>query len=292
MRNATAHSVTDGVIASAAAAPDPRLREIFAALIHHLHAFVREAEVTPGEWAAAIAFLTQTGQKCDAMRQEFILLSDTLGVTMLVVAQANRKSGAATESTVLGPFHTDDTPDVAFGASIASEGKGEPLVVRGRVTDTAGTPLVGAVLEAWETDGEGRYDTQYSERERPDCRGRVRTAADGRYAFRAVLPVPYSIPTDGPVGALMTRLGRHAMRPAHLHLAISAPGHVAVTTAIYVEGDPYLDSDAVFGVKSSLIEPFLRHDSAAEGQALGIRAPFYTLDRDFILERARAVQPV
>jgi protocatechuate 3,4-dioxygenase beta subunit len=159
------------------------------------------------------------------------------------------------------------------------------------VTDDAGTPLAGAVIEAWETDGDGFYDTQYANREQPDCRGRVRSGADGRYAFRAVLPVAYSIPTDGPVGALMTRLGRHTMRPAHLHFQISAGGHVPVTTAIYVAGDPYLDSDAVFGVKSSLVEPFVRHDSPAEAQALGVRAPFYSLARDFVLERARVAQP-
>jgi protocatechuate 3,4-dioxygenase beta subunit len=292
MRNVTADTITEAVNASAAAASDARLRQVFGALVRHLHDFVREVELTPAEWLAGIEFLTATGQKCDAIRQEFILLSDTSGVSMLVDALANRKAGAATESTVLGPFHTDDAPEVACGESIASPGKGAPLLVHGRVTDHAGTPLGGAAVEAWETDGDGLYDTQYAQRDKPDCRGRVSTAADGTFAFRAVLPVAYSIPTDGPVGALMQRLGRHAMRPAHLHFQISAPGHVAVTTAIYVEGDPYLDSDAVFGVKSSLVEPFVRHDSPAEARALGVAAPFYTLTRDFVLERARVAASV
>jgi protocatechuate 3,4-dioxygenase beta subunit len=286
MRNANAENITAAVVESAAATNDPRLREIFTSLIRHLHDFVREVELTPAEWESAIAFLTETGQKCSPTRQEFILLSDTTGVTMLVDALANRKTGSATESTVLGPFFTLDAPDVDPHGSIASEGKGIPLVVRGRIADDSGAPLGGALIETWETDGDGMYDTQYEGRERPDCRGRIRAGADGAYAFRAVLPVSYSIPTDGPVGALMARLGRHPMRPAHLHFQISAAGHVPVTTAIYVEGDEYLDSDAVFGVKSSLIEPFVRHDSPEEAAALGVSAPFYTLDRDFALEPA------
>jgi protocatechuate 3,4-dioxygenase beta subunit len=268
------------------------LRAIFASLIRHLHDFVRDVELTPAEWAEGIAFLTQTGQKCDATRQEFILLSDTCGVTMLVDALANRKAGAATESTVLGPFYARDSPEVALHGSIASEGKGIPLFVSGRVLDTDGEGLEGALIEAWETDGDGLYDSQYEGSVAPDCRGRVRAAADGTYAFRAVLPVGYSIPTDGPVGALMQRLGRHTMRPAHLHFQISAEGYVGVTTAIYAEGDPYLDSDAVFGVKSSLVEPFVRHDSMAEAQALGVTAPFYVLRRDFILAPALVAAPV
>jgi protocatechuate 3,4-dioxygenase beta subunit len=286
MRNANAQNITNAVVASAATAGDPRLRAIFASLIRHLHDFVREVELTPAEWEAGIAFLTQTGQKCDAKRQEFMLLSDTFGVTMLVDALANRKAGSATESTVLGPFFTLDAPDVPIGGTIAAKGIGFPLFVRGQISDSAGIPVSGAVIEAWETDGDGLYDTQYADRELPDCRGRIRSAADGTYAFRAVLPVEYSIPTDGPVGALMMRLGRHTMRPAHLHFQISADGHVPVTTAIYVEGDSYLDSDAVFGVKSSLVEPFVRHDSPSEAQALGVSAPFYTLARDFVLEPA------
>jgi protocatechuate 3,4-dioxygenase beta subunit len=276
MRNVTADNVTDAVVAATSPQSDARTREVMASLVRHVHAFVREVELQPHEWMAGIEFLTATGQTCDALRQEFILLSDVLGVSMLVDALANRKPGGATESTVLGPFFTDDAPEVGHGASIAAPGKGERLAVRGRVVDTAGNPLGGAVLEVWESDGDGMYDTQYAVRERPDCRGRVRTAPDGTYAFEAVVPVSYSIPTDGPVGALLVRLGRHTFRPAHVHFKVSAPGHVPVTTAIYVEGDPYLDSDAVFGVKASLVEPF---ENGETGR---------TLRRDFVLEPAPA----
>jgi protocatechuate 3,4-dioxygenase beta subunit len=271
MRNVTADNVTDAVVAATSPQTDARTRDIVASLVRHLHAFVREVELQPQEWLAGIQFLTATGQKCDALRQEFILLSDVLGVSMLVDALANRKPSGATESTVLGPFFTDDAPEVEPGASIASPGKGERLAVSGRVTDTAGKPLAGALLEVWESDGDGVYDTQYAVREHPDCRGRIRTAADGSFAFEAVVPVSYSIPTDGPVGAMLLRLGRHTFRPAHVHFTVAADGYVPVTTAIYVEGDPYLDSDAVFGIKASLVEPFDVKD--------GVR----TLQRDFVL---------
>jgi protocatechuate 3,4-dioxygenase beta subunit len=271
MRNVTAENVTEQVVGSTAAGTDARTREIVSSLVRHLHAFVRDVDLTPDEWLAGIEFLTATGQKCDALRQEFILLSDVLGVSMLVDALANRKPSGATESTVLGPFFTHDAPDVAPHASIASPGKGERLAVSGRVSDTAGKPLAGALLEVWETDGDGLYDTQYASREQPDCRGRIRTAADGSFAFEAVVPVSYSIPTDGPVGALLLRLGRHTFRPAHVHFTIAAEGYEAVTTAIYVDGDEYLDSDAVFGVKASLVEPFEHGE--------GLR----TLHRDFVL---------
>jgi protocatechuate 3,4-dioxygenase beta subunit len=275
MRNVTAENLTEAVVATTAPQTDARTREIVASLVRHLHAFVREIELQPDEWMAGIEFLTATGRKCDALRQEFILLSDVLGVSMLVDALSNRKPGGATESTVLGPFFTNDAPDVARHESIATPGKGERLVVSGRVTDTAGKPVSGAVLEVWEADGDGLYDTQYESRERPDCRGRVRAAADGSFAFEAVVPVSYSIPTDGPVGALLLRLGRQTFRPAHVHFTVSAPGYVPVTTMIYVAGDPFLDSDPIFGVKASLVEPFERGVG-------GVR----TLQRDFLLEPA------
>jgi protocatechuate 3,4-dioxygenase beta subunit len=283
MRNTSIDTVTEAVLASVSPSADPRLRRIYASLITHLHAFAREVELTPDEWSAGIAFLTATGQACDTIRQEFILLSDTCGLSTLVDALANRKSGGATESTVIGPFHTDDAPEIPLGASIASDGRGEPLIVRGRVTDGSGAPLPGALVEAWETDGDGYYDTQYARREAPDCRGFVRAAADGRYAFRAVVPVDYAIPTDGPVGVMLRNLGRAAMRPAHLHFKVAADGFVPVVTSIFVGASTHLDDDAVFGVKSSLIEPFVRHESADEAAALGVRAPFYTLERDFVL---------
>jgi len=280
---ATASWLTRAVVESARAARDERTRTIFAALIEHLHAFVREVELTPQEWMAGIEFLTATGHTCDGVRQEFILLSDTLGVSMLVDALASRKATGGTESTVLGPFFTADALDVPAGGSIAKAGAGKPLFVSGQVRDTAGNAVANAPLEVWETDGAGNYDVQYPGRTEPDCRGRLHTAPDGTFGFRAVLPVSYSIPGDGPVGAMLAALGRHTMRPAHLHFKIEAEGYAPLTTAIYAKGDPYLDGDAVFGVKPSLVGDFVRHDDPAEARERGCSAPFYTLERDFVL---------
>jgi len=271
-------NITEEAIASLAACGDPRLREIVESLVRHLHAFVTEVELTPDEWLAGIQFLTATGQKSDDVRQEFILLSDTFGVTSLVDDVANRARAGSTESSVLGPFYTEHPPEVGRGESIASPGKGVPLVVHGHVRDTAGAPIADAVMDVWGTDGAGLYDTQYAGRA-VDCRGRVRTAADGSFDFRAVVPLSYAVPTDGPVGPLLHRLGRHPFRPAHLHFRIGAPGYRTLTTAIYAAGDPYLDSDAVFGVRASLIEDF-RPAAAPDG------SQFASLSRDFILVAA------
>jgi protocatechuate 3,4-dioxygenase beta subunit len=271
-------TLTDDVVASAAACEDARLRFVFQSLVRHLHAFVEEVQLTPDEWLAGVRFLTATGHKCDEYRQEFMMLSDTLGVTSLVDQIAHRASTGASESSVLGPFYTENPPEVAHGGSIAAEaGGGVPLAVRGFVRDADGAGIAGAVLDVWGTDGGGLYDSQHAERV-VDCRGRVRTADDGSFAFRTVVPQSYSIPTDGPVGAMLQRLGRHTFRPAHLHFRISADGFAPLTTAIYAAGDPYLASDAVFGVRASLVEEFRRDD--ASGTA--------TLERDFTLARTGA----
>ena len=258
---------------------DPRLREIVTALVEHLHAFVRETKLTPDEWMAGVDFLTRTGQKCDAIRQEFILLSDVLGVSMTVddVAHADVPPNV-TESSALGPFYTDDAPQIAEGETIARSGKGEPLLVRGRVLDVRGKPVADALVEAWETNGEGLYDTQYATRVEPDYRGHLRASAEGTFTFIAVKPVSYSIPTDGPAGEMLRALRRGTMRPAHLHLKISAPGYRTLATSIYSAGDPYLFEDAVFGAKSSLVEEY---------RPAGDGAPTrWILERDFILADA------
>jgi protocatechuate 3,4-dioxygenase beta subunit len=258
---------------------DPRLREIVTALIRHLHAFVRETKLRPEEWMTGIDFLTRTGQKCDAIRQEFILLSDVLGVSMTVDDVAHEGAPPnVTESSALGPFYTDDAPEIAEGDTIARSGKGEPVQVRGRVLDVRGKPIARALVEAWETDGEGLYDTQYANRAEPDYRGRLRTLADGTFSFVAVKPVSYSIPTDGPAGEMLRATRRGTMRPAHLHLKIGAPGFRPVATSIYSAGDPYLFHDAVFGAKTSLVEEYR---PAGEG------APTrWILERDFVLADA------
>jgi protocatechuate 3,4-dioxygenase beta subunit len=275
-------TLTRDVVATGAGASSERLRRIFTSLVEHLHDFVRDVELTPDEWFAGIQFLTATGRKCDEVRQEFILLSDTLGVSMLVDALANRDASGGTESTVLGPFFTTDAPDVPAGAAIAAPGLGVPLHVTGSVSDTGGRPIAGATIEVWEVDGDGFYDVQYADRKDPNCRGRVHTDADGRFAFDATVPVSYSIPGDGPVGEMLAQLGRHTMRPAHVHFMLAAPGFRKLTTAIYVDGDPYIDGDAVFGVKPSLVGTYVHHDGPDGGYA--------TLHRDFVLvpERERA----
>ena len=282
----TVRSLTDDAVARFADCSDPRLRRIMESLVRHLHDFAREVELTPDEWMAGIKFLTAAGHKSDALRQEVILLSDTLGLSSMVDAINNATPGGATESSVLGPFFTDDAPDIAHDQSIASPGKGKPLLVCGTVRDTHGKPIGDAVIDVWENDESGLYDTQYADRSEPDCRGRLRTAADGSFRFKAVLPTSYSIPADGPVGVMMSLSARHTYRPGHLHFKIAARGYRPLTTAIFVKGDPYLETDAVFGVKPSLISEFPRHESAEDAKRYTMTAPFHTLERDFVLAPA------
>jgi protocatechuate 3,4-dioxygenase beta subunit len=275
---ASASALTEQVVASAAGCEDARLRFVFERLVRHLHAFVEEVRLTPEEWLAGVQFLTATGHKCDDRRQEFMMLSDTLGVTSLVDEIAHCASAGGTESSVLGPFYAENPPEIERGESIAAPGRGVPLDVRGSVRDADGRGIPGALLDVWGTDGEGLYDSQHAERV-VDCRGRVRTADDGSFAFRTVVPQSYSIPTDGPVGAMLQRLGRHTFRPAHLHFRISADGFAALTTAIYAAGDPYLASDAVFGVRQSLVEEF----------GSGATPETAVLERDFTLARSHTL---
>ncbi|KAF5324248.1 hypothetical protein D9619_011402 [Psilocybe cf. subviscida] len=283
--NMNADSITANVHAMNANCKDERTKFIFHSLINHLHDFVRETSLTNEEWMTAIQFLTETGQKCTDIRQEFILLSDTLGVSTLVDSINNAKPPGATEGTVLGPFFTEDAPDLDKGASIASEGKGDYMFVEGIVQDVQGKPIPNAIIDTWETDGHGQYDTQYDNREFPDCRGRLRTAEDGSYAFRAVVPVSYPIPGDGTVGRMMSVLGRHIYRPAHLHIQIAAPGYATLITSLFFKGDPYLTSDGVFGVKSSLIEEPVTVTDLALSKQRGFKEakPHAYLKRDFVL---------
>jgi len=272
------------VIARNAACPDPRLAEVIDVIVRHLHAAVKEIEPTQKEWLEAIGFLTRTGHKCDDWRQEFILLSDVLGVSMLVDAINNRKPSGATETTVLGPFHVADAPVLPNGADICLDGKGEPLLVHGRVTDPDGNPLEGARLDVWQANDEGFYDVQQKGLQ-PDfnLRGIFETDSEGRYWFRAVKPRFYPIPEDGPVGQLLRRLGRHPYRPAHLHYIVTAPGFAPVTTHIFVPDDPYIDSDAVFGVKQSLLADFVMRDEPNRASELGMLNPFWEVQFDFVL---------
>jgi len=267
------------------AIPDPRLKTIFTSLITKLHEFVRENNITTEEWMSAIQFLTATGQKCTDIRQEFILLSDVLGVSALVDALNHPKVGNSTQSTVLGPFFTEDAADVSLGDTIASEGKGQYLYVTGRILDTSKSPIPHATIETWETDEFGFYDTQYLNREKPDCRGRLKADSEGRYEFRAVVPVAYPIPGDGPVGLLLGKMRRHNMRPAHLHMMVEAKGFETLVTSFYPEGDKWLSSDAVFGVKKSLVVSLKEINSDSEARAKGFPSGggFRLLEQDIIL---------
>jgi hydroxyquinol 1,2-dioxygenase len=250
--------LTDEVVASFDAAASPRVQEVLRSLVHHLHGFARDVRLTEAEWQAAIAFLTRTGHISDDRRQEFILLSDVLGLSMLTVAINAPRDPGATEATVFGPFFVADAPQVPFGGDIAAGVSGEPCWVSGQVTDVDGTPLAGAAIEVWAADDDGFYDVQY-----PDGRtaGRARTVADddGRYGFWSVRPAPYPIPDDGPVGDLLKAAGRGPMRPAHIHFMVASPGFHTLITHVFVAGSPHLDDDAVFGVKASLIRTLDEH---------------------------------
>ena len=286
MSDMTEQKLVDAVLKKLESAKDPRFKEVMTSLIRHLHAFVRETELTEAEWFAGIQFLTATGQKCDGKRQEYILLSDTLGVSMLVDAINHRKPGGATETTVLGPFYVPGAKNMPMWADIAQKAPGEPAYVFGRVLDVGGKPIAGATIDVWQTDGEGFYDVQRPGGNESYARGKFTTAADGRYGFRTVKPVSYPVPTDGPVGKMLLGMGRHPYRPAHVHAIISAPGYEKVATHLFVKGDAYLDSDAVFGVKHSLVVDFKPHPAGPTPDGGKSAAPFCTAEYDFRLVRS------
>ena len=272
------------VISRIAADTDPRLRQIVSVLVKHLHAAVKELEPSQEEWLQAIQFLTATGHKCDDWRQEFILLSDVLGVSMLVDAINNRKPSGASESTVLGPFHVDGAPELAMGADICLDQKGEPMLVRGRILDIKGNPIAAAKIDVWQANDEGFYDVQ-QQGIQPEfnLRGVFRTGADGAYWFRGVKPRYYPIPADGPVGQMLQALGRHPYRPAHLHYIITANGFAPLTTHIFDPDDKYIHSDAVFGVKQSLMAKFDWIDQPQAIADADMTTPFYLVEHDFVL---------
>jgi hydroxyquinol 1,2-dioxygenase len=272
------------VISRNARATDARLAEVMAILIRHLHAAVKEIEPTEAEWFEAIRFLTATGHMCNDWRQEFILLSDVTGVSMLVDAINNRKPSGASESTVLGPFHVADAPELPMGADICLDRKGEPMLVEGTIRSTDGTPLAGAKIDVWQANDEGFYDVQQKGIQPEfNLRGVFRTGADGRYWFRGVKPKFYPIPDDGPVGQLLRALGRHPYRPAHLHYILEAPDHARLVTHIFDPDDPYIHSDAVFGVKESLLAKFERITDPQAIAEAGFSGPFFRVRHDFVL---------
>jgi len=281
MRNTDERTITAAVQAAMANCRSPRLLQVMESLVRHLHDFAREVELTEAEWKAGIDFLTACGRITDDKRQEFILLSDVLGLSMLVVAQNNAKPAGCTEATVFGPFFVEGAPQVDNGADISNGAKGPPCFVSGRVRAIDGTPIPGAVINVWQSDQEGYYDVQ-----RPDAEGehehraraQLRSDAEGRFHFRSILAHCYPIPHDGPVGRMLEALNRHPWRPAHLHFMIEAPGYERLITHVFRDGDRYLDSDAVFGARSSLVADWVRHEPDAR-----CREPYYTLDYDFVV---------
>lgn len=283
----TEDAVTAEAVGSLGGTDDPRLRALLTSLIRHLHAFARETRLTQREWETAVEFLTATGQTCTDTRQEFILLSDVLGLSMLVETINGHSDPGSTESTVLGPFHMTESPVRALGADIDLVGGGEPCVVSGVVRAADGTPLPGAVLDVWQADPRGFYDVQQPDVQPPgNGRGLFTADAEGRFWFRTCVPSAYPIPTDGPVGALLKATGRHPYRPAHIHFIVSAEGHQPVTTHIFVAGGDYLDSDAVFAVKESLVKDFAPTDDPSLAAEFSVPNPFRHARFDLVLERS------
>lgn len=285
MRNFDEQTITDAVLERVRNAPDARIGQISEAVVRHLHAMVREIRPTQEEWKSAIEFLTATGQMCNDKRQEFILLSDTLGISMLVDTINHGAPAGATETTVLGPFYVDQPPEHPNGADISPDLPGQPLFVSGTVSASGGEPLRGAVVDVWHSDDDGYYDVQKGGGESGlAMRARFRADGEGRFHFWTIKPAAYPIPDDGPVGQMLRAQGRHPWRPAHVHFMIEAPGHRKLVTHVFVAGDQYLDSDAVFGVKDSLIREFTEHPAgrAPDGRLMG--TSYSHLHYDFALK--------
>jgi hydroxyquinol 1,2-dioxygenase len=287
MRQFNEATLTNEVVARLKRTKNPRLREIMTSLVKHVHAFAREVHLTEEEWFEGIKFLTAVGAKCDGKRQEFILLSDVLGLSMMVVALNHKTAPGATEATVLGPFFAHGAKEYGYGADLRQGAtmKGEDVWVSGRVLSVDGKPIANAALDIWQAKADGIYDLQ-TEGEF-ELRGRVKANAKGEYAFASYKPNFYSVPIDGPVGDLIRATTNNHMRPAHMHAIVSAPGFHQVITHVFVEGDPHLDSDAVYAVKDSLVGKYKKVNNPEQAKKLGLSNPFLKLDWDFRLSPAK-----
>lgn len=283
MRNLTEDTLTNEVLATFEDAKSERFKYVMHSLIRHLHAFVREVRLTEEEWLEAIRFLTRAGRISDDNRQEFILLSDTLGVSMQLIGVNHPKPSDATEATVLGPFYVEGAPEYKNGDDLANGAPGEPCFVEGHVRSITREPIANAHLEIWQADEEGFYDVQREGLSEAQNRGQLNADENGDFWFWTVKPEPYSIPYDGPVGEMLKAAKRSPMRPAHIHFRVSAQGYKSVITHVFEKGDKYLDSDAIFGVKDSLIADFVRHESGTAPDGTEMDKPFYTLNYDFVL---------
>ena len=282
MKDFTVDNLTESVVDAYTANASPRMAVVLKSLIQHLHTFARDVELTEQEWFEGIQFLTETGKMCDEKRQEFILLSDTLGLSMMVDAINHPKGGEGTESTVLGPFYVEGAPEVPSGSNIIKRDEGhEKVLVEGVVTDADGAPLSGATLDVWQTAGNKLYDVQDPTAPEWNLRAKITANDDGSYAFVSETPQSYSVPNDGPVGKLLAAGKRHSMRPAHLHFIVRAPGYQSLTTHIFVAGDEYLDSDAVFATKQSLVAEFADCNDEKLAKKYAIEGAFKRAQCDF-----------
>lgn len=288
-----AQDLAQAVIARMAECKDPRFKEVMSALINHIHEFAREVQLTPDEWMTAIQFLTAAGQKCDDKRQEFILLSDTLGLSMQVVGIAQAKAIAAnksaagatpaTEATVQGPFFVEDAPKLPLGSDLQGSFPGDPARYTGRVTTVDGKPIAGCLLDVWSSDTEGFYDVQMGPDAPLALRAQFRTDADGRYHYWSVRPAKYPVPVDGPGGDMLLAMGRHPFRPGHMHMMLRAPGYAPLVTHLFDSQSEYLDSDAVFGVRESLIVNYETHAPGTAPDGRVLNRPWLSCDYDFKL---------
>jgi hydroxyquinol 1,2-dioxygenase len=285
-RNLADAELTTAVESSFDATPDPRLRELMQALTRHLHAFVSEVQLSEDEWFAAIDFLTRVGQKCDDKRQEFVLASDVMGLSMLTIGINHRHPNGATESTVFGPFFVEGSPAFENGDDLANGAPGVPCYVSGTVRSVTGEPVPGALIEVWQADEDGLYDVQYTDLDEARGRGHLHSDDEGRYWFWSVHPEAYPIPTDGPVGELLGATARSPMRPAHVHFMVKAPGYQTLITHVFDEADRYLDTDAVFGVRSSLLARFDRHEPGTAPDGRELSGPWASTEFDLILAQS------
>jgi hydroxyquinol 1,2-dioxygenase len=285
MQLVTEENITALAVERWATAKDPRLAELMTALVRHLHDFAREVRLTEAEWMAAVRWLTRTGQISDEKREEFILASDVLGLSMLVVQMNHRLDPRATPATVLGPFHIEGSPELGYGADMSDGLPGTPLYVHGTVRDLDGAPVAGAVLDVWQADNEGLYESQHADVDEARLRGKYRTRDDGGYCLRTVAPLGYTIPMDGPVGELISRTGISHFRPAHVHFLLAVPGFEPLITHLFQAGAEYLDSDVVFGTKAELVVEFEEREPGPTPDGGTLDRPWLEARYDFVLQR-------
>ncbi|KAF1980311.1 catechol dioxygenase [Bimuria novae-zelandiae CBS 107.79] len=283
LKDLTIDNITENVNLVNSTNPSPRFKFLLERLVVHLHDYARETRLSHNEWLQAIQFLTSTGQICSDVRQEFILLSDILGLSLLVDSVDHPKPPGSTEGTVLGPFHTHDAEHLENGCIMSYDHNGEPLLVTCTVKDIRGNPIPDVKIDIWETDSSGMYDVQHAGRDKPDGRCILTSDKEGKFWFKGIVPVPYPIPHDGPVGKLLLKLSRHPMRPSHMHFMFEKEGWDKLVTALYLRGDPYETSDAVFGVKESLIVELGQVDKETAGKYPGTHEGMRLLTYDFVL---------